>query len=127
MNTQRIEVGDAQPRRFPDAILVHQVGDSVVHRFLPSAEAHQRLDEVVASGGGGAVFVLEDRMGAELYYDISPDLRSQVAQAKRKLARDIHWQAVMNRNGIPADRTLRRAVAKVIGEILSEARLNALV
>lgn len=120
MNTQRNEGDDTHERRLPDAILVHQDGVSVVHSFLPAADAHKRLDETVANGGGGSVFVLEDCMGAKLYYDVSPDLRSRVEQAKQKLKRDLHWRDVMNRHGIPADRTLRGAVANAMREILGE-------
>lgn len=108
-----------------DAILVHEQGGAVVHSFLRSSEANKLLDAATANRSGGSVFIVEDGMGAETYYQVSPDLRSRVAEAKHKLSRDLHWQGVLDRHGVPDDRELRAKVVRSMREILGEEAVKA--
>lgn len=101
-----------------NAILVHELAGGVVHSFLPAAEAHKRLDEALSQRSAGSVFVVEDGIGAEIYYSVSPDLRSRIEDAKQRLRRGLHWQRVMDNHGVPVDRELRAKVANAMREIL---------
>lgn len=100
-----------------NAILVFEADDgSAQHRFCTAAEATDHLDKAAASFSGGSMFINEE-LGAEMVYAVSPDLRARVDEAKRKLKFEMAIRDALNRHGVPADRQLRISIKKAIDEL----------
>ena len=100
-----------------NAILVYCEDGVAKHRFCPESEARAFLTDASSKMEGGSMFAL-DCGNAKLVFDISPNLRDKVGEAKAKLLRDMRIKAAMDRNGIPQDRELRIAICKTFAELL---------
>ncbi|MFP3637573.1 hypothetical protein [Paraburkholderia sp. SIMBA_054] len=107
------------PVRVASAILVFEDNGVVKHAVMSASEGNERLKENERQRKGGSIFIFEDD-SAQLYYDLSPDLRSRVEEAKVKLRRSLHWQAVMDKHGVPQDPAIRASVAQVLEQIVGE-------
>lgn len=109
-----------------NTILVFEDADGTVrHAFCTQAEATERLKLATAAGSGGSMFINED-LGAEMVYAVSPDLRERVGEAKRKLRNDILVRDALNRQGVPNDRDLRIKIKKAIDELRESVLLRPL-
>ena len=100
-----------------DTILVFESAPGVVdHRFCTEAEAMDRMRQAKDRNSGGSAFVSKE-IPADLAYSLSPELRDRVEAAKHKLRGDIEIRDALDRNGVPADPALRRAIYQSIREL----------
>ena len=99
-----------------NTILVFEDAGKAQHCFCTEAEATDRLQKATAAGSGGSMFINED-LGAEMVYAVSPDLRERVEEAKRKLNHDLTIRDALNRHGVPTDRDLRIKIKKAIDDL----------
>ena len=103
-----------------NAILIAEINGEVVHRFCRDDFARAQLEAAGKAGSGAMCLTMESGLGAELTYDLSPDVRSRVAEAKGKLRRDLKVRDVLDNHGVPQDRDIRIAVNKAIAALQDE-------
>lgn len=114
------------PAGVKSCILVHAVDGRAEHSFMTTEEGHAALGEIQHGNGCGSIFVT-DSDDAKLIYDVSPNLRSRIAEAKISVRKHIEWTAALDRHAVPSDPELRRSIYRAVQDILDQTISSAIL
>lgn len=101
-----------------NTILITGTSAAAVHSFTTEAHAREVMRAAVESCGSASAFMI-DAADARMVYEVSPQLRAHVAEAKLKLQRDLRFKERLDQNDVPLDPDLRRAIHKAFGDYIA--------
>lgn len=101
-----------------NTILITGTSAAAVHSFTTEAHAREVMRAAVESCGSASAFMI-DAADARMVYEVSPQLRVHVAEAKLKLQRDLRFKECLDQNGVPLDPELRQAIHKAFGDYVA--------
>lgn len=107
-------------------ILVHAVNGLAVHSFMTAEQGRAAFDEIMMTHGCGSIFKTESD-DAKLIYDLSPDLRNRVEEAKISVRKQIEWKACFDKHNVPTDPQLRRSIYRAIQDIQNQTFASAIL
>ena len=99
-----------------NAILVYAESGIAKHRFCPEAEARAFMQEAERQLENASMFTV-DVDDAEFALKCCGELRDLLADAKISLVRNDRFKKALDRNNIPMDRELRKAIHKAFSEL----------
>jgi hypothetical protein len=102
-----------------NAILISVTNDVISHHFCDAAFAQGMLEYAKKQGREDSAFFQEEdsKMDISDVYNLSPELRNRVAEAKEKLRNDLRIQAALDKHGVPKDPSLRASVVRAFREL----------
>lgn len=110
-----------------DTVLIWEQSPGVAAtRFCTAAEANAALDVAQACSSSARLITVDDKMGAETYYQVSAEFREKVDAARRDVQLSLEARDAMDRHGVPHDRDLRIAVYRAIVDMRSLAVFETL-
>jgi hypothetical protein len=77
--------------------------------------------------GCGSIFETESIDDAKLIYDVSPDLRNRVEEAKVSVRKQLEWTAALDTQNVPTDPQLRKSIHRAIQDILNQTIGSAIL
>ncbi|UIF89414.1 hypothetical protein [Cupriavidus sp. UYPR2.512] len=115
------------PAGIKSCILVHAVDGRAEHSFMTAEQGHAAFDEIQQANGCGSIFQTDSADDAKLIYDVSPDLRNRVAEAKISVRKHIEWKAALDRHEVPTDPQLRKSIYRALQDILDQTISSAIL
>lgn len=115
------------PADVKSCILVHAVNGRAVHSFMTAEQGRAAFDEIMLAHGCGSIFETESLDDAKLIYDVSPDLRNRVEEAKISVRKQLEWKDALDKQNVPTDPKLRQSIYRAIRDIQHQAFESAVL